>query len=165
MNNRLYDEERAITMIVRSNYGSCRVPFEELMQIAWVGYLRAVENFDSSKADKMSMSYASKWIRYEINKELNNKNAAPLEQLDARYDEAGEDLEDTVLREELYDLLYQYASLLSDEQYSIIERRYLIDEPMTLQEICDELGYNSKQRVKQIEDCAILKLREYFEEE
>jgi len=75
--------------------------------------------------------------------------------------------EDQIGREEILNnfkrILKEFANQLSGKDYIIFHERLLAEEPKTLNELSQKLGI-SKERVRQIEDKLIKKLRKYLEE-
>ncbi|MFN3567493.1 MAG: RNA polymerase sigma factor RpoD/SigA [Caldimicrobium sp.] len=75
--------------------------------------------------------------------------------------------EDTYAREEILNnfrrLLKEFAYTLSGKDYIIFYERLLADEPKTLNELSQKLGI-SKERVRQIEERIIKKLRKFLQE-
>lgn len=75
--------------------------------------------------------------------------------------------EDAYAKEEIMNnfkkLLKEFAQTLTGKDYIIFYERLLADEPKTLHELSQKLGI-SKERVRQIEEKLIKKLRKYLEE-
>lgn len=75
--------------------------------------------------------------------------------------------EDTFAREEILNnfrrLLKDFAQTLSGKDYIIFYERLLADEPKTLNELSQKLGI-SKERVRQIEEKLIKRLRKFIQE-
>ncbi len=75
--------------------------------------------------------------------------------------------EDTVAREEILNnfkrLLKEFANQLTGKDYVIFHERLLADEPKTLNELSQKLGI-SKERVRQIEEKLLKKLRKFLQE-
>jgi len=75
--------------------------------------------------------------------------------------------EDQIGREEILNnfkrILKEFANQLSGKDYIIFHERLLAEEPKTLNELSQKLGI-SKERVRQIEEKLIKKLRKYLEE-
>lgn len=75
--------------------------------------------------------------------------------------------EDTYAREEILSnfkrLLKDFAQTLSGKDYVIFYERLLADEPKTLNELSQKLGI-SKERVRQIEEKLIKRLRKFIQE-
>ncbi len=75
--------------------------------------------------------------------------------------------EDCYAREEILDnfkrLLKEFAQTLTGKDYVIFYERLIAEEPKTLQELSQKLGI-SKERVRQIEEKIIKKLKKFLEE-
>lgn len=75
--------------------------------------------------------------------------------------------EDTVAREEIFNnfkrLLKEFANQLSGKDYVIFYERLFADKPKTLNELSQKLGI-SKERVRQIEEKLLKKLRKFIQE-
>lgn len=75
--------------------------------------------------------------------------------------------EDTYAREEILNnfkrILKEFAQTLSGKDYVIFYERLLADEPKTLNELSQKLGI-SKERVRQIEEKLIKRLRKFIQE-
>lgn len=75
--------------------------------------------------------------------------------------------EDSYAREEILHnfkrLLNEFAQTLTGKDYIIFNERLIAEEPKTLHELSQKLGI-SKERVRQIEEKIIKKLRKFFEE-
>lgn len=167
MNNRLYDEDKVIMRIIKKSYPRCRLHRDELFQIGWVGYLKAVKNFDPTKCDKMTLTYASKYIRKEINTALNGRPQMDTVEYidDIHHEDVYESPEKTHKKRELIDLMMQKLDVLSDRERRVIELRYLTDDINTLEEVALDLGLRSRERVRQIQEESIKKLQEAFKDE
>lgn len=64
----------------------------------------------------------------------------------------------------LKDKLQEFTGQLNEREIKIFSQRLMADLPITLQEIADDYGI-SKERVRQIEERILKKLREYFKAE
>lgn len=166
MSDRLYDEEKVIRRIIKKDYKNSVLPHDELYQIGWVGYLKAIKNFDPKKSKKMTLTYATQHIKYEINKALNAPDVRNVSYTDEVYhDDFYESPEDTAKRTEKYKYIRAYVRQLDDTHRAVIARRYLYDDPMTLEEVAKDLELGSRQRVYQIEQQALAILRRLIDED
>ncbi len=79
-----------------------------------------------------------------------------------------ESTEDRVARKEIENLLHnkidEFKKTMSPRELEIFEKRIFSDTPATLQKIGDRYGI-SRERVRQVENNIIKKLREYFKRE
>ncbi len=75
-----------------------------------------------------------------------------------------EELADAELRQLFHDKLKEFRQRLTDKEAYLFDHRLLTEQPQTLQEIGDEYGV-SRERIRQIEERLIKKLRKFFEEE
>jgi len=64
----------------------------------------------------------------------------------------------------LQDKLKEFTGKLNEREMKIFSQRLMADLPITLQEIADDYGI-SKERVRQIEERILKKLREYFKKQ
>jgi len=76
-------------------------------------------------------------------------------------------VEDRIAKDEVLSrfsqILHEFGKTLKDKEKVIFYERLLAEEPLTLQEIGKRLGI-SRERVRQIEERLIRKLRKYLEE-
>jgi len=90
--------------------------------------------------------------------------------LDEQYEDGGErlqiadaksgDVVEDIITSEKKQILYRAIETLDDRERHIIENRYLTEQPKTLEEIGQTYGV-SKERVRQIEERALEKLRRH----
>ncbi|GAB3628236.1 RNA polymerase sigma factor RpoS [Pandoraea terrae] len=83
--------------------------------------------------------------------------------LDLLSDDHSEAPEQEVQHRELEDLMRLWLSRLSQKHRYVIERRFGLNrvEPATLEELADEMGL-TRERVRQIQQEALVKLKRYF---
>ncbi len=76
-----------------------------------------------------------------------------------------ESAEDTVAKKEMSSLLHQkiaeFKTQMTERELEIFDRRIFSDTPVTLQAIGDKYGI-SRERVRQVENNVVKKMREYF---
>lgn len=154
---------------------------DDLCQTGYIGYLKALENYDETKApgNILSQTYAAWYIRQEINMYLKscNKYNTHAKDREGQYlynqidkettnqvslneqiiedDAANSDLEAYYYKDRLYRAL---NSLKPIERVVIIEL-YLKNKDITMSELGETLGV-SRQRIHQIKDTAVKKLKE-----
>jgi len=140
--------------------------FEDFYQVGYIGYLKAMKNYNKIAANGLSMSksYAKWYIRQEINKylkgELTERNHNF--KTDIEYTDE-EELTHLVNDEHAKTRIKDMLRILNTKERIIIKRTYLTEDPSTLVELGKGLGI-SKQRVKQIQTAAINKLKDEFDD-
>lgn len=87
------------------------------------------------------------------------KDFIPLDQKPLDEQIAAKETEDILQRK-----LKEFVSKLKEREKRIFEQRLVADLPITLQEIADEYGI-SKERVRQIEERIMKRLRQFFKEQ
>lgn len=130
------------------------------------------------KADQKSLAQVLK-VSEEAVEEMSKRLTQPEYALEAPVGESGEALlkdfiavdqrpvDERIAEKETKDILQEKLALfmqqLNERELKIFEQRLLADLPITLQEIGDEYGI-SKERVRQIEERILEKLRAFFKE-
>ena len=146
---------------------------EDLVQIALIGLIEAVDKFDFEKGFRI-ITYAKNWIRKEImdaaGKSLKNP-ACPInrnddsefdeeEFLSSLCDNSKNTVEEECLNNEISERMKKALNFLPSKQADILTRHYGLTykEPQAFSEIAESYGL-SKARVHQIEQQAFSTLR------
>lgn len=152
----IYNIDRVIKYIIYTHYYKTKIPHEELFQIGYLGYLKALQNVDGRG---MSIKYASWYIRQEINIELKKAN---------RYVNTCEDdihrlylidNKSVFVYDDSMEKIKESLHILTVPERFIIHQKYFNDVEPKLTEIADSLGI-SKQAVHISHNRSIKKLQE-----
>jgi len=130
------------------------------------------------KADNKLLSKALEVSEKSV-EEMNRRLTQPEFALDAPVGSNGETLlkefipvdqkpaDEQISEKETQDILQEkfkeFTGKLNDKEQTIFKQRLVADLPITLQEIADEYGI-SKERVRQIEERIVKKLKDFFKE-
>lgn len=146
---------------------------EDLVQIALIGLIEAVDKFDFEKGFRI-ITYAKNWIRKEImdaaGKSLKNP-ACPInrnddpefdeeEFLSSLCDNSKNTVEEECLNNEISERMKKALNFLPSKQADILTRHYGLTykEPQSFNEIAESYGL-TKARIHQIEQQAFSTLR------
>lgn len=146
---------------------------EDLVQIALIGLIEAVDKFDFEKGFRI-ITYAKNWIRKEImdaaGKSLKNP-ACPInrndnpdfdeeEFLSSLCDNSKNSVEEECLNNEISERMKKALNFLPSKQADILTRHYGLTykEPQSFNEIAESYGL-TKARIHQIEQQAFSTLR------
>ena len=177
--NRLITANLKYVVKVAKNYMGMGLSYSDLIAEGNMGLVRAIEKYDGTRGVK-TLSYSIWWIRQSILEALNKRNGIDSEDLPRDnekplaeeaydvetdetpdYDDTGEFShdEDNACFEKK-EILKTLLHTLSDKEQQIITDYFGLGgrKPLTLEEIGDELGI-TKERVRQINEKALLKLR------
>lgn len=159
-------------------YASGRVSFSDLIGEGNKGLLKAVQKFDPDKGYKFS-TYATWWIKYCVSRALHaagrvssrlefslyskKDNGEEQDLLDSIASDI-EDPEDEFVRNEELSKLEKCLNKLDYLSRWVIEMRYGLNgyTPISLEEVGKEMCL-SRERVRQIEDKALRRLRRIYE--
>lgn len=141
--------------------------YDELYQIAYLGYMKARQNFNP-KYGRMSLSYAGKYIQRELLlnlrgewKVINNTISLPEENAEAFLENILEGVE--IGRRNPTDdyrlsIIERLLSKLPKQQAEIIHDFYFAEEPKRLMDLAKEKGI-SKQRIHQLKQKGLDRLQ------
>lgn len=170
MSGELYNEHRVIEYLLDTEYKHTDFTREELFQAAYLGYLKARQNYNEAYGENMSLTYAQAYMRNEINKLL--KNHATYKNKTTSY----EPWMDTLLVDDrdvdsyepielIVNHYYEmYKHLLTHREDKILYWSYLADTTLTGKDIARRLSI-SPQYVSRIKLQAIDKLKKAIENE
>jgi RNA polymerase sigma factor (sigma-70 family) len=154
----IYNIDEIIKYHVRRIPRYVKLGPDDLFQAGYVGYLKAVKNYNAEYGD-MTLMYAERYIRAEIIDTLRKQYKYESQHIgDEGIDERPE-----IGHNKLERILKVRKSLtiLNDREREIIRNSYLSDDPQTLQQLATVYGI-SLQRIAQIRERGIEKLREYL---
>lgn len=147
------------------------VTFDELLSDGCLTLMHAIEKFDFSRGFRFSTYAYHSITNYSYRKVANRRRDR------TRFKQVGEDhsleemqeqnkpLMDSDVWDELSDLLKQSIATLDQREQFIVRNRFALGEHrkiQTFQKLADELGI-SKERVRQLEQRAVAKLRSVAE--
>lgn len=160
----IYTHLRLVAKIVRE-YKHIFHDLLELAQQGTIGLLKAATKYTYKNAVARFSTYAEPWVRGEITSFLSHFlpeqiNTIALNEDDFYYidDRAGKDIDNIESKQ------YIQKSLLclNNREREIIVNRYLNDPPLLRDEIADNMQISSE-RVRQIENKALIKLKQYLD--
>lgn len=179
--NKLVEANLKFVANIARNYKGLGLSYSDLIQEGNAGLFKAADKFDPDKGYKF-ISYAVNWIKQSILEALNKKNALKTAELpnetcddvlddrreltnnDISLDDVYLDLSDDERRREkdICDVAkFLLTGLTSREKYIVCQYNGINEKkPKTLEEIGNSLGL-SKERVRQINETAMKKLRSY----
>ena len=175
--NKLVESNLKFVANVARNYKGLGLSYSDLIQEGNKGLFKAADKFEPERGNKF-ISYAVNWIRQSILEALSKRNSLKSSELpdETKFDndidgEACISLEDAYLdlsddekrREKDINTVTQFllTGLTSREKYVVCQYNGINEKkPKTLEEIGKNLGL-TKERVRQINEKAMKKLRSY----
>lgn len=164
--NKLVEANLKFVASVANSYRGRGLSYEDLIAEGNMGLIRAMEKFEGWRGFKI-ISYSVWWIRQSILEALEKRNGFGYDELPREHEEQTVDDEyitpaynvaqpniEMETNEEIVEQKEAVAALLvtlNNREKDILIKYYGLDgnEPMTLEEIGDELGI-TKERVRQI---------------
>lgn len=137
------------------NYNS-RIELDDLVNQGALGLIRALENYNATKARGYFICYAKYHVRYFISKYLDRFNAPHVITVDFNNDYNAH-VNVNIGKECDLDKMHEAIHNLEPRRRNIITQRYLINGK-TLRELADEY-HVSTERIRQLEESAIAYLR------
>ena len=142
---------------------------DEYIDICWIGYTKAINNFDKAKGTLRTYIYkcVENELLMELRKESRKKRQREEFSIDVEnYSEVipdEVDIETDTIKKETNEQLYVAISKLSDAEQMIINNSFnLGDNKITQQELAEQLNITQSQ-VSTIKDKALKKLKEIME--
>ncbi len=158
----LYNIDDVINYHINKINRKTRLSREELYQIAYVGYLKAQENYDPSYG-QMSLSYASRYITYQLSQAVKDDNKHRFREEELKEDREEFELERKDLQKTINAVKKNLYNLTEQEQ-DIIYHFYLAPKTKRLVDLADQYGV-TKQRIHTIKSLALKKLRRLVKDE
>lgn len=175
----LYEAHKGLIMYWAFKYEAFYgYPLNDLVSAGNYGLVEALQNYDPHKGT--FAGYASNFIRGQMRRYVAREKRYYSEIFDIENTDGGEPELENISNEtteeaseqmiasmdvtRLLDSFEDLATLLNPREGQILRDRYLSTHPKELKEIAVELGI-SRQRVQQIEEVAIRKLREHFQQD
>lgn len=179
--NKIVSSNLKFVASVAKNYQGRGLSYSDLIAEGNLGLIKAMDKYDASKGIKV-ISYSVWWIRQSILEALDKRNSIEADDLPTECNKSelhfeseeytseieeyendvfySEESEETERREEQKKVISMITENLTNREKDIINKYYGLDgsEPMTLEEIGDELGI-TKERVRQLNEKCLKKLR------
>ena len=177
--NVLIERNLRLVAHVVKKYQGIDEDLDDLISIGTVGLIKAIQTFDSNKANRLS-TYAARCIDNELLMMLRSRNKTTKEV--SLYEPIGTDKEGNeihlldIIENEPVDVVDTYTfkedvkklyelieSVLTPREYEVVKLRYGLfgEEEFTQREIAKRLNI-SRSYVSRIEKNALLKLRRFF---
>ena len=162
---------------VAKPYIGMGLSYSDLIAEGNLGFMKAIEKFDYTR-DLKTISYSVWWIRQTILEALKKRNILKgdeLTQTDNMNEENNSDIDDNITEQEEYIDSFEFSSIkqtddsfsmeklfdtLTEREKKVISLYFGFDQnkDLTLEEIGKELGL-TKERIRQIKECALKKMR------
>ena len=172
--NKLVEANLKFVATIANSYRGRGLSYSDLIAEGNVGLIRAMDKFEATRGYKI-ISYAVWWIRQSIMEAISKRNSVGGEELPQEYEEQGSDDAETIYfnkkeipsafveeTDEKFDnkqTVSELLTILDDRENEIITRYFgLLEEPAKLEDIGNEL-HLSKERVRQIMEKALKKMR------
>lgn len=153
--NKIVEHNLRLVAYVAKSYARDQDIFNELYAEGYHVLFHAIDRFDLSMETKFS-TYATWWLRQAMSKYLHIKHGdGSVYDIDVEITPSKENYENNEVTRLIRDCLF----LLTERESDIIKRRFGID---CLEETLDEIGKDyglSKERIRQIQEKALEKLK------
>ena len=152
------DEHLGLVIHISKKYSNSILPLAELIQEGTIGLMIAMKKFNPERRIKFS-TYATYWIEAAIRRAIKKevKRTELLTEVDLEWAQQKKEFPQDVKM-----VLQDLGNKMQTQDKKVIFMRYGISpysKSHTFKEVGEELGL-SKQRVQQIEEKAILRMRE-----
>lgn len=158
----LYSHLKLVAKVVR-DYKYRWSNLLELCQQGTLGLLKAIYQYNHNQRENRFASYALPWIDGEIKQFLSHfigKNEDIDDYIDILEDDYS--IEDEISQKNEQKYVLEKMRNLDDRERYIISARYLEEPPVLRDKIATDLGI-STERVRQIENKALNKLKQYLD--
>ena len=177
--NKLVEANLKFVATIANSYRGRGLSYSDLIAEGNIGLIRAVDKFEATRGYKM-ISYSVWWIRQAILEAIEKRNNINGDELPKDYeDQVPDEDESTYFSKEetpsrfvddeddktdKKQAIAELLNVLDDREAEIITRYYgLLEDPINLEDIGNELNL-SKERVRQIMEKGLKKMRSAYME-
>ena len=156
----LPNPDNVIRYIINTKYSRALLPHDELFQIGYIGYLKALKNYKEEYGD-ITIRYCEWYIRNELNTELKKAHKELHYNVDNVPEEGTDEHAeiDKISKEMEVVSIIQCLGILEPLERDIVTSLYLSNKHTTLAQLGRDHNL-SRQRIHQIKETAIAKIRE-----
>jgi len=178
--NKLVEANLKFVATIANSYRGRGLSYSDLIAEGNIGLIRAVDKFEATRGYKM-ISYSVWWIRQAILEAIEKRNNINGDELPKDYEDQVPDEDESMYfskeetpsrfvddeddKTDKKQAIAELLNVLDDREAEIITRYYgLLEDPINLEDIGNELSL-SKERVRQIMEKGLKKMRSAYMEQ